>query len=80
MTVYDLIRDFWAALAAVFAFLLWMVRLEAKAIGNEREIRRLWTQRKEDLEVAASARKETNDMLGEIRTDVKQILSRDNRP
>ncbi|MBM2295186.1 hypothetical protein JQX09_25185 [Sulfitobacter pseudonitzschiae] len=79
MTVYDLIRDFWAALSAVFAFLLWMVRLESKALGNEREIRRLWTQRKEDLEAAASARKDTNDMLGEIRSDVKQILSRDNQ-
>ena len=53
--------------------LVWLVRLEAKALGNEREIRRLWNQRKEDLEQLNRDRDDTNQMLTEIRADIKRL-------
>jgi hypothetical protein len=59
---------------AFVAAIVWLVRLEAKALGNEREIKRLWQQRKEDLEQAQAARDETNQMLAEMRKDIKLIL------
>ena len=70
----EYIKELLAASLAVVAFLVWLIRLESKALGNEREIRRLWQQRKEDLEHAQKARDETNSMLSEMRTDIKMIL------
>lgn len=70
----ELLRDFWGILAAAIAGLVWLIRLESRGLSNEREIRRLWTQRKEDLESAKEAREQTNKMLSEIREDVKTIL------
>jgi len=68
------LKEILALGGTVVAFVVWLVRLEAKALGNEREIKRLWQQRKEDLEQAQSAREETNKMLAEMRTDIKMIL------
>jgi len=70
----DYLKEILAAGSAVVAFLIWLIRLEAKALGNEKEIKRLWQQRKEDLEQAQTARDETNKMLAEMRTDIKMIL------
>lgn len=70
----DYLKEILAAGSAFVAFLIWLIRLEAKALGNEKEIKRLWQQRKEDLEQAQNARDETNKMLAEMRTDIKMIL------
>jgi len=70
----EIIRDFWAVIAAVVAAVVWLVRLEARGISNAAEIRRLWAQRKEDLELQSKAREETNHMLSEIRADIKALL------
>lgn len=64
----------WPVIAAGFGSIVWLVRLEAKGLSNEREIRRLWTQRREDLQTAKDSRDATNKMLDEIRTDVKALL------
>ncbi len=66
----------WKPLAAGVAFLIWLVRLESKGLQNERDIKRLWDQRKEDLEAAKASRNETNAMLGEIRDDIKALIAR----
>ena len=66
----------WKPLAAGIAFLVWLVRLESKGLQNERDIKRLWDQRKEDLEAAKASRNETNAMLGEIRDDIKALIAR----
>ena len=66
----------WKPLAAGVAFLIWLVRLESKGLQNERDIKRLWAQRKEDLEAAKASRNETNAMLGEIRDDIKALIAR----
>ena len=63
----------WLIMAAVGG-VVWLVRLEAVAISNRKEIKRLWDQRKEDLQSAKEARDETNKMLSEIREDVKDLL------
>lgn len=67
-------REMLAAGSVVVAVAVWLIRLESKALSNEKEIKRLWQQRKEDLEHAQKARDETNKMLSEMRTDIKMIL------
>ena len=68
------ISSYWRQFAAVIAFVVWLVRLEAKAVTNEKEIKRLWNQRKEDMDAAKEARQETNLMLQEIRDDIKDLI------
>lgn len=70
----DIIRDFWAVIVGVLAAVVWLVRLEARGISNAAEVRRLWAQRKEDMEVQKEQREEANKMLTEIRSDVKDLL------
>jgi len=70
----EMLREFWVIVLGAVAGLVWLVRLEARGLSNEREIKRLWTQRKEDMDAAKEAREQTNLMLHEIREDVKAIL------
>lgn len=72
----ELLNEFWALIAAGLAGLVWLVRLEARGISNEREIKRLWEQRREDMAAAKEAREATNATLAEIRADVKALLTR----
>lgn len=57
-------------------FLAWLIRLEARSIENGKEIKRLWHQRKEDLDAARISREDTNAMLAEIRDDIKALIAR----
>ena len=61
-------------IGGIIAGVVWLVRLEAIALSNRGEIKRLWDQRGEDLKAAKDARDETNQMLSEIRSDVKDLL------
>jgi hypothetical protein len=72
----DVILTFWPVLAAFVAFLVWLIRLEARSVENGKEIKRLWNQRKEDMEMSRQSREETNKMLGEIRDDIKSLIAR----
>ncbi len=58
------------------ALIVWLIRLEARAMDNTKEIRRLWNQRREDLEASKQARDDTNRMLAEIRDDIKSLISK----
>lgn len=71
----EIVREWWQVLIGAMLGLFWLSRLEWRGLNNEKEIKRLWTQRKEDLENAASARKETNEVLKEIRQDIKVLLT-----
>ena len=72
----DLLIQFWP-IAVGFATLgVWLVRLEARAMDNTKEIKRLWNQRREDLEASKQARDDTNKMLAEIRDDIKALIAR----
>ena len=72
----ELIKGIWPIAVAFVAFLAWLVRLEARSIENGKEIKRLWNQRKEDLEMSRQARDDTNKMLAEIRDDIKDLISK----
>lgn len=66
----------WKVAAAAVAFLVWLVRLEAKGLQNEREIKRLWNQRKEDLDAAREDRQRIHDILTEIQQDIKALIAK----
>ena len=72
----ELIKTFWPIALGFFGAIVWLIRLEARSIENEKEIKRLWLQRKEDLEMSRQAREDTNKMLGEIRDDIKALIAR----
>jgi hypothetical protein len=72
----ELLKEFWPMFLAFVAFLGWLVRLEARSIENGKEIKRLWNQRREDLEASRMAREDTNKMLAEIRDDIKDLIAK----
>jgi hypothetical protein len=72
----DLILTFWPIILAFVAFLVWLIRLEASSVENSKEIKRLWNQRREDMELSRQSREDTNKMLAEIRDDIKSLISR----
>lgn len=72
----DLVRAFWPVAVAVVGFLVWLIRLESKGLQNEREIKRLWNQRKEDLDAAREDRQRIHDILTEIQKDIKSLISK----
>ena len=69
----DLIKEFWGVILAIVGGIVWLARLEGRSLSNEKEIRRLWNQRKEDLEHAQDSRKAQADTLAEMRGDMKEI-------
>ena len=70
------ILEFWPIILGFIGFLVWLVRLEARSVENTKEIKRLWNQRKEDLEVSRQSREDTNQMLSEIRDDIKSLIAK----
>ena len=69
-----LATKFMGAILAGIAAVVWLVRLESVALSNRKEIARLWTQRREDLDAAQVDRAENSRMLTEIREDIKKLL------
>lgn len=72
----EMLKEFWPMFVAFVAFLAWLIRLEARSIENGKEIKRLWHQRREDLEASRLAREDTNKMLAEIRDDIKDLIAK----
>jgi len=72
----ELVRTFWPVVVAFVAFLIWLIRLEARSVENSKEIKRLWNQRKEDMEMSRQSREDTNKMLAEIRDDIKALIAK----
>jgi len=70
----ELIRAFWPIAVGVVGFLVWLIRLEARSVENGKEIKRLWHQRREDLEASKQSRDEMNLLLAEIRDDIKALM------
>ena len=70
------ILKFWPILIGFIGFLVWLIRLESRSIENTREIKRLWNQRKEDMEISRQSREDTNRMLAEIRDDIKSLIAK----
>lgn len=72
----DTLLQFWPVALGFIGFLVWLIRLEARSIENTKEIKRLWNQRKEDLEASRQSREDTNKMLAEIRDDIKALIAK----
>jgi hypothetical protein len=72
----DIILKFWPIALGFIGFLVWLIRLESRSIENTREIKRLWNQRKEDMEISRQSREDTNRMLAEIRDDIKSLIAK----
>jgi len=69
-----MIRTFWPIGAAVLAVVVWLIRLESRGISNATEVKRLWAQRKEDMQAARDSRDRMDRRLDEIGGDIKTIL------
>lgn len=67
---------YWPIGVSFVAVTVWLVRLEAGSAENGKEIKRLWNQRREDMEATQRARGETNSMLAEIRDDIKALIAK----
>lgn len=70
----DTVREHWAQIVAAVGALVWVLRLEALVRSNSVDITRLREQRNEDLAAARDARNATNEMLREVRADIKTLL------
>ena len=70
----DMIRTFWPVAGSALAVIIWLIRLEARSISNATEVRRLWSQRKEDMMAAKDSRDRMDRRLDEIGGDIKTIL------
>jgi hypothetical protein len=72
----ETLLQFWPVALGSVGFLVWLIRLESRSIENTKEIKRLWNQRKEDMDLAKAAREDTNAMLAEIRDDIKALIAK----
>ena len=72
----EIILTFWPIMLAFVSFFVWLIRLEASSVENGKEIKRLWNQRREDMELSRQSREDTNKMLAEIRDDIKSLISK----
>jgi len=72
----ETVLQYWPIMMGFVGFLVWLIRLEGRSVENTKEIKRLWNQRKEDLDASKEAREETNKMLGEIRDDIKALIAK----
>lgn len=72
----DAIKEWWGALMALTGLGIWLVRLEGSARTALREIGRLEKRLDDDRRAALENRKEQNEMLREMRADIKRLLER----
>jgi hypothetical protein len=72
----DTIREWWGAIMAATGLGVWLVRLEGSSKTALRELARLEKQMETDRRSASENRQEQNDMLREMRADIKRILER----
>ena len=72
----DSIRAWWGAIMAATGLGVWLVRLEGASKTALREISRLEKQLDADRQAISETRKEQNEMLREMRADIKRLLER----
>lgn len=75
----DTVKEYWGIIVAGIAGVAWLIRLESRGLSNEREIKRLWEQRKEDNAEAKSSRSELLAAIQIVQSDIKKLLERDHR-
>lgn len=81
----EILKEYWFLLVSVVGLAGWLYRLEARILSHDREITRIWEQRREDVTVGTNQRREdqaaakesrdaTNSLLNEMRNDIKTLL------
>lgn len=70
----EALKEYWAILMGAVGFVAWLVRLEAMTKANSKELLNLEAQMVRDRSDARDSRKETNDILKEVRSDIKQLI------
>jgi hypothetical protein len=70
----EMLKDFWSVIAGGVALVVWLVRLEGKGIANASDIKLMKEQRREDLERQRSDQDKTEELLREIRQDIKTLM------
>jgi len=74
----EIIKEWWGGIMAMTGLGVWLVRLEGSSKMALREISRLEKQIENDREASRVSRKEQNEMLREVRSDIKRLLERSN--
>ena len=72
----DTIREWWGAIMAATGLGVWLIRLEGISKTALREVERLEKQIEADRKTSSETRREQNDMLREMRADIKRLLER----
>lgn len=72
----DTIREWWGAIMAATGLGVWLIRLEGASKAALREVERLEKQLDADRKAISETRKEQNEMLREMRADIKRLLER----
>lgn len=72
----DTIREWWGAIMAATGLGVWLIRLEGATKTALREVERLEKQLDADRSTSSEARREQNEMLREMRADIKRLLER----
>ncbi len=72
----DTIREWWGAIMAATGLGVWPIRLEGASKAALREVERLEKQLDADRKAISETRKEQNEMLREMRADIKRLLER----
>lgn len=75
----DTIREWWGAIMAATGLGVWLIRLEGISKTALREVERLEKQIEADRKTSSEARREQNDMLREMRADIKRLLEQQPR-
>ena len=70
----DTIREWWGAIMAATGLGVWLIRLEGASKTALREVERLEKQLDADRKAISETRKEQNEMLREMRADIKRLL------
>lgn len=72
----DTIREWWGAIMAATGLGVWLIRVEGASKTALREVERLEKQLDADRSTSSEARREQNEMLREMRADIKRLLER----
>lgn len=72
----DTIREWWGAIMAATGLGVWLIRLEGASKSALREVERLEKQLDADRKAISETRREQNEMLREMRADIKRLLER----
>lgn len=79
-SIMDSISDWWGAIMAATGLSIWLIRLEGTSRTALREVERLEKQLDADRRAISETRREQNEMLREMRTDIKRLLERSSSP